>query len=90
MGEDSAPKRDLGPWSLKEGLNLFENVCKATGVKAMKNSMKVSYPESTNSKIRYQIDEAGGEIRVFTPNKVQLVEVLPLIIKPKRAHKQFC
>ena len=43
MGEDSAPKRDLGPWSLKEGLKLFENVCKATGVKAMRQTVSVEY-----------------------------------------------
>ena len=41
MGEDGAPQRDLGPWSVSEGVALFENVCKATGVKAMKKTIKL-------------------------------------------------
>ncbi len=36
MGEDGASQRDLGPWTLTEGLKLFENVCTATGVQAMR------------------------------------------------------
>lgn len=49
MGEESAPQRDLGPWSLKEGLNLFESVCTATGVKAMRKSRTVEYADRTSS-----------------------------------------
>ena len=32
IGEDNAVQRNLGPWELTEGIKLFENVCKATGV----------------------------------------------------------
>ena len=92
MGEASAPKRDLGPWSLKEGLKLFENVCKATGVKAMKKSISVEYPATStqkDKKVRYRIDENYGKIQVFDETKVQLSEILPHLIKPKRAYKNF-
>ena len=41
MGEESAQRRDMGPWSVTEGVALMENVCKATGVKAMRSSMKL-------------------------------------------------
>ena len=90
MGEDSAVKRELGPWTLKEGLALFENVCKATEVKAMRQSMTVKYPTAaTTSKSRYEVDETKGEIRVFDENKVQLKEILPHVMKPKRAYNSF-
>jgi hypothetical protein len=42
MGEDESRQRDLGPWSLSEGLRLFENVCTATNVQAMRHSLKLS------------------------------------------------
>ena len=94
MGEESAPKRDLGPWSLKEGLKLFENVCQATGVKAMRQTVSVEYDVKASSskerKARYRYDEADGKICVFDETKVQLSEILPLLIKPKRAYKKFC
>ena len=41
MGEESAQRRDMGPWSVTEGVTLMENVCKATGVKAIRSSMKL-------------------------------------------------
>lgn len=39
---------------------------------------------------RYEVDEEGGELRVYDPSKVQLKEVLPHLIKPKRAYRHFC
>ena len=42
MGDCAAPvERNLGPWTLKEGVSLFESVCKATGVTAMRGSMSL-------------------------------------------------
>lgn len=91
MGEDSAPKRDLGPWTLSQGIALFENVCKATGIKAMKKSITLSVIDQVHAKgKRYEIDEAAGEVRVYDEAKVQLKEVLPHLIKHKRAYRKFC
>lgn len=73
MGEDSAPKRELGPWTLSEGIALFTNVCKATGVKAMKNSMalKIVAKENADKKNkRFEVDEEKGEVRVYDEDKV--------------------
>ena len=39
MGEDRANDRDLGPWMVTEGVNLFKAVCKATGVKCIKKTV---------------------------------------------------
>jgi len=91
MGEDTAVKRDLGPWTLSQGVALFENVCKATGLKAMRKSVTLNvlgYPHATGK--RYEVDEAGGEVRVYDETKVQLREVLLHLIKIKRAHRNFC
>ena len=39
---------------------------------------------------RYEVDEDAGELRVYDQSKVQLKEVLPHLIKPKRAYRHFC
>ena len=74
MGEDSAARREVGPWSLEEGLNLFSNVCKATGVEAIKKSVKLVIQseqlETDEAEVkqrklpRYDYDEDQGELRV--------------------------
>ena len=72
MGEDSAARREVGPWSLEEGLNLFSNVCKATGVEAIKKSVKlvIQSEQSDEAEVkqrklpRYDYDEDQGELRV--------------------------
>ena len=82
----------MGPWSVTEGVALMENVCKATGVKAMRGSMKlVVMKESQVSSMgtRYAVDEERGEQRVRDIGQVQLKEVLPHLIKPKRAYNNF-
>ena len=74
MGEDSAPKRDLGPWSVSEGVALFQSVCTATGVKAMRESLKLVIAKEEDAKKalqsggkRYDLSESEGELRIYTP-----------------------
>ena len=70
MSVDSVVKRDLGPWSLEEGVQLFENVCTVTGVSAMKNSIKLVMQEDADKSVRYEVDEEGGKLRVYKESKV--------------------
>ena len=39
---------------------------------------------------RFELDEAGREVRIYDETKVQLKEILPYLIKPKRAYRNFC
>ena len=48
MGEESSTRRESGPWSLTEGVELLEKVCKATGIKAMRSSMKLVVCQSAD------------------------------------------
>lgn len=65
MGYQSAAPRDLGPWSLEEGVNLFENVCTATGVEAMRKSMKLVIVSDAKQSKRYEVDEDEGQLRIY-------------------------
>ena len=88
MGEDRANDRDLGPWMVSEGVNLFKAVCKATGVKCIKKTVQLRIiAEESKGKKRFEVDEE--EVRVYDEKKVQLAEILPSLIKPKRAYKNF-
>ena len=67
-------------------------MCKATGVKALRQSIAVKYPSAsagTSSSLRYEVDESKGEVRVYDETKVQLKEILPHVMKPKRAYNSF-
>ena len=60
----------------------------------MRQSIKLvlvpSQQKDERQKARYELDEDEGCLRVFDQSKVQLQEVLPHLIKPKRAYKHFC
>ena len=70
MSYDSTVKRDLGPWSLQEGVQLLENVCTATGVEAMRKSMKLVMQDDASKGTRYEVDEDRGQLRVYNQSKV--------------------
>ena len=57
----------------------------------MRQSISVTYPTAalTTQKTRYEVDETKGEIRVYDQTKVQLSEILPHVMKPKRAYNSF-
>ena len=56
----------------------------------MRKSLKLVIVPQQPSQLRYQIDEQTGELRVFDEAKVRLSEVLPHLMKPKRAYSHFC
>lgn len=56
----------------------------------MKKSMVLKMVGEQPSGKRYEVDEEAGEVRVCDEKKVQLKEVLPHLIKPKRAFNNFC
>jgi hypothetical protein len=86
MGAENAAKRRVGPWSLKEGLELLDLVCKATDANIMKGSIEVVFKEGESSK-RFEVTE--GEVVIYKADQVQLSEVIFLIVKPKRAKKHL-
>lgn len=90
MGAENAIQRQTGPWSLEEGVALFKAVCTATGIKAMRSSMlfEKAKPSATSAE-RFTVDEARGKLTVYQLDKVALKEVLPHLIKPKRAFNNF-
>ena len=68
LGAENAVQRNLGPWSLKEAMRLFENVCLATEAPSQinKKSIELVYEEQSNtSGKRMKIDEENGKIIVY-------------------------
>ena len=45
--------------------------------------------KSKKSSKRLKIDEEAGKITIYKQDKVSLQEILPYLIKPKRAFKHF-
>ena len=89
MGASSAIKREVGPWTLQEGVNLFEKVCIAIGAenicrKSVKLEINPSEKHSDEEK-PYKLSE--GKLVVLQPQKTSIKQILPKLIKPNRAHE---
>lgn len=51
LGAQSAIKREVGPWTVPEGINLFEKVCIAIGAEnVMRKSIKLETPAEKDEK----------------------------------------
>ena len=71
-------------------MRLLENVCNATQDKPiLRKSIKLVYAEKPGSLKRLKIDKEAGEITIFQADKVKIEEVVPHLIKAKRAQKHF-
>ena len=54
MGADNAAKRRVGPWSLKEGLELLDLVCRATGVEIKRGSVSLVFKQDNEASKRFE------------------------------------
>jgi len=64
---------------------MFNLVCKATEVKVLRSSVTVKFMDKASSSKRFEV--LDDEIRIYDSSKVQVDEIIPLIVKPKRAKK---
>ena len=85
MGAENYLMRNRGPWSLQEALTMFNLVCKATQAKILRSSMTVNFINKANSSKRFEVE--GHNIKIYDSSRVQVDEIIPIIIKPKRAKK---
>ena len=94
LGGDTALQRQsLGWLSLKEALQVFQNVCDALNVQVIKKSVQVDYElsmKTAKSGKDFTFDEDEGNLTVYVDNIRLLPKVLPLLIKANRAFKVFC
>ena len=90
MGGDFAVQRNVGPWSLQESLILVQLVIKATEGRILKKSRELIF-SSNRDKVdeRFKFSEETGKVVIYQADKVSISEVLPLLIKAKRAKKHF-
>ena len=75
---------------MQESLLLVQLVIKATGGRILKKSREMVF--SSNKEMReekYLFDEETGKITIYHAEKVSIEEILPLLIKSKRAKKHF-
>ena len=79
----------MGPWTLQEGVNLFEKVCIAIGAENIwRKSVKLEIKPSENNaddEKPYTLSE--GKLVVNQPQKTSIKQILPKLIKPNRAHE---
>lgn len=87
MGQENYSLRLRGPWSLEESLLMFKLVCEATQVQILRKHRSVELvPNSEKSKKFELVDET---IKVYKPETTQLSEIIPLLVKEKRAKKNL-
>lgn len=85
-------QRNVGPWSLQEALTLVQLVIKATNGRILKKSRSLVFrvnDKNPEKKQRFEFNQEKGVITVYEADKVQIEEVLPLLIKAKRTIKHF-
>lgn len=85
-------QRNVGPWSLQESLMLVQLVIKATDGRILKKSRSLVFrinDKNLDKKQRFEFNQEKGVITVYEADKVQIEEVLPLLIKAKRTKKHF-
>ena len=86
MGADNYFSRNRGPWSLDESLTMFNLVCKATGAEIIRKSRNVRFSNEKSSK-RYELID--NEVVVYSRERTSIDEIIPLLVKQKRARKHL-
>lgn len=86
MGADNYFSRNRGPWSLEESLTMFNLVCKATGAEIIRKSRNVRFSNEKSSK-RYELID--NEVVVYSRERTSIDEIIPLLVKQKRARKHL-
>lgn len=86
LGGDNINYRKRGPWTIKEAIELFQAICKATDAKLIKGRKDIHYlfEEEQQNRRRVVIEE--DDIYIYD-KYVELDEVLPHIIKKNRCKK---
>lgn len=79
--------RNKGPWSLLEALTLFNLVCKATEIDILRKSMSVKFEEKGQKSKRFEVID--HVVYIYDSQRVQVEEIIPLLVKPKRAKKHL-
>lgn len=78
MGADNYFSRNRGPWSLEEGLKMFNLVCKATGAQIVRKSRTVRFSDDKSSK-RFELDD--NEVVVYNRERTGVEDIIPLLVK---------
>ena len=90
LGGDNINYRKKGSWTLEEGLKLLNAVALASGLSLLKKSMQVilKYKEKSYEETSKRLSVTEDSIKVYD-RKVQIEEIVPLIIKKKRCKKHL-
>lgn len=90
LGGEYAVQRNVGPWSIQEALMLVQLVIKATDGRILKKSRELVFSQNKEQKEeRFKFNADTGKLTIYHADKVRIDEILPLLIKPKRARKHF-
>ena len=90
LGGEHAVQRNVGPWSIQEALMLVQLVIKATEGRILKKSRELVFSQNKEQREeRFKFNQETGKVTIYHPDKVKIDEILPLLIKPKRARKHF-
>ena len=69
---------------------LVQLVIKATEGRILKKSRELVFSQNKDkTEERYRFNPDSGRVVIYHPDKVKIEEILPLLIKPKRARKHF-
>ena len=85
MGADNYFNRNKGPWTLEESLQMFNLVCKATQAQILRQSRSVRFDSRSKAGKRFELIE--DEIVIYDQVRTQVEEIIPLLVKQKRAKK---
>lgn len=85
MGADNYFNRNKGPWTLEESLQMFNLVCKATQAQILRQSRSVKFESNTKTGKRFELVE--NEIVIYDKMRTQIEDIIPLLVKQKRAKK---
>ena len=88
LGSTSSNTRNIGPWSIKEAIQLFNTVCLATEApeKIFKEGVEVIYEEE-NKKELFKIEDKT--IVIYQPFRVSVDQLFPHLIRLKKAKEYF-
>ena len=87
IGSENASTRVKGPWSLSEAITMFKTVCEAIGAsEILRKSTKVVFLPGEGTK---RFEKVGKEIRIYDADRVQVSEIIPLIVRKELAKDHF-
>jgi hypothetical protein len=90
LGGEHAEQRNVGPWSLQEALMLVQLVIRATSGRILKKSRELVFSSNKEQREeKFRFNEETGKVYIYQADKTKIEEILPLLIKPKRAKKHF-